>query len=171
MTKRLLMLLLCCFVLLAGCGGGNDTYNGGDKPWKLFSKEEAEKVLGFEVEEDISKIEGKLDQKIVFYQSASDDKSDFIQVSVVKNKEEADDAKEESEDQEYKVDQLFEVTKTTFEESMQSLEGFGDEAFWNEGALHILKGEYYVTVSTGHEDKPEYLERAKEIAEVIMGRL
>jgi len=174
-TKKLLMLLLCSVILLAGCGGGTvKTGDGGDKPWQLFTEEEAEKVLGFDVEQEVSMIDSKLDQRMVYYGSASGDESDFIQVSVAKNKEaDKDSEKEGSNENEpvYTVEQLFEDAKTGLADSVQPVEGFGDEAFWYVGALHILKDGYYVTVSTGNTDDPKYLERAKEVAEIIMGRL
>jgi hypothetical protein len=165
MTKKLLMLLLCSVVLLSGCGGSGTVHKGGDDPWDLFTQKEAEKVLGFKVEPQIQKIEDA-GQKLVLYAAVDEKETEFIQVSVVRDENMGDSLKESG----YNCKKLFEDTKKDLAGN-KAVEGLGQEAFWSAGGLHIMSEGVYVTVSTGTTDKPEYLERAKEVAETIMERL
>jgi hypothetical protein len=172
MGKKLCLLAIFCLLLLqVGCGG--ESRPNDDKPWHLFTVEEAEEVLGFDAEEEIAKIDDKLDQRIVLYKSASGDEEEFIQVSVTKDKTESSNSQdtESTGKQNITTKEFFETVKSTFSDTLKPVEEFGDEAFWNAGALHILTGKYYVTISTGHEDSPENLERAKVVAEKVMERI
>lgn len=166
MTKKLLMLLLCSVIFLAGCGGGTvQSGNGGDDPWDLFTQEEAEKVLGFEVEPELQKME-HAGQKLVLYAPLDEKETDFIQVSIVRDKDMDESFKESGNS----AKKLFEDTKKDLADN-QAVDGLGQEAFWVSGALHILTEGAYVTVSTGSKDDPKYLDRAKEVAVTIMGRM
>ena len=167
MARKVLLLFICCLLLLpAGCNAPVKVGDAGDKPWDLFTQEEAEAILGFEVEPEIQKIDS-MGQKIVFYGPVSDKETSFIQVSIVRNEEMEDSLKEQG----YSVKQFFEETKKALPESPQTVKGFGDEAFWTSGALHILAGDVFVTVSTSHSDTPEALDRAKEVAGIVLDRL
>ena len=166
MSKKIVLLVISCLLLLqVGCGGGPSGATGKDDPWDLFTQKEAEAVLGFKVEPELQKIEAA-GQKIVYYGAVSKDKTDFIQVSVVRNEEMGDSLKEQG----YTAKQLFEETKKNFSDSSQAVKGFGDEAFWTNGGLHILSDTVYITISTGDSDTPETLERAKEVAKKVMSK-
>lgn len=167
MFKKISLLLICCLLLLqVGCGGSKKSGEADGKPWHLFTEDEAEELLGFEVEPEIDKIDSA-GQRLVFYGPKEEKETDFIQISVVRSEDMEDSLKEQG----YNAKQLFEDAKNNADEPPKPVEGIGDAAFWSGGALNILAGEVCVTISTGHEDKPEYLERAKVIAKTVMSRL
>ncbi len=173
MKKIVLMLLmLVLLVVPVGCGigingnGGNG--NNGDvanEPWELYTEEEAESLLGFDVEPDLQKLEDA-GQKLVYYGDASGEKEDFVQVAVTRDEDMSDSLKESGNN----VAKLFEQIKQDFPDN-EGVESLGKEAFWANNALHILEDGVYVAVSTGATDAAEGLERAKEIAATAMDRL
>lgn len=171
MKKKLLVLLMSVLLVVqVGCGGVSIGGNGnsgvvGHDPWKLFTEEEAEKVLGFDVEQDLQKMD-ESGQKLVYYGATSEDEKDFIQVSVARDEDMSDNLKQSG----FNVGKLFEQVKQDFPDK-QDVEGFGKEAFWANGALHILEEGVYVSISTGTPDDAKNLDRAKEIANTVMSRL
>lgn len=170
MVKKISVLLICSLLLfLAGCGGSSKNGNAEDRPWDLFTQEEAEKVLGFEVEPEIQKIDST-GQRFVYYGAVQEDEKRFIQLSVVRSEDIEESLKEKG----YSAKKMFEEAKNALSEDPQPVKGLGDEAFWisdNTDALHVLVGEVYFTVSTNHGDSSKNLEMTKEVAQKVLSRL
>lgn len=169
MLKKLLLVLICGLMLFqAGCGGTKNKVSGEGlyKPWDLLTEEEAETLLGFDVESEIQKID-PLGQRIVFYGAVPEEEKDFIQICVVRNEDIEDSLKEQGQS----VEKFFEEVKKESKETSRPVKDLGDQAFWNMGALHILSDNFYITISTANTDSPKYLERAKEVAETVLSRL
>ena len=143
MARKISVLLICSLLLLlAGCGGSSKNGSPKDKPWDLFTEEEAEEILGFEVEPEIQKID-PAGQRFVYYGAVQEDEKRFIQLSVVRS----EDMEESLKEQGYSAKKMFEEAQNALSDNPQLVEGFGDEAFWisdSTDALHVLVGEVYL---------------------------
>jgi len=165
--------------IIAGCGkDGKTTDVQGDGTVKqtasgevtdvrtLLTKAEAEALLGEPVKEPDYQIKEPMGQQLLFFSAEADTAFRFIQVSVVQN----EGMSESLQSSGYNVTKLYQETKKMFKDN-QLLTGIGDEAFWGTNGLHILKGNYYINISTGNTENPEYLELAKNLAAKVIPRL
>ena len=136
--------------------------SGGQKtvePQQLISKEEAEALLGETVKEGEAKEQPALGIKTVVYSPEKQDSKAFIKVSIIEKS--ALSAKGAD-----KPDGIFQAVNGALGDPKSSESGIGDEAFETAPALHIMAGEYYISIAAGGEDP----QKAKEVLKTA-GRL
>lgn len=116
------------------------------EPGMLISMEEAEKFTG-SLMKDAEKTENKVvGQKICFYNPKNED-SRFLQISIQQKAFMSKSLLDAGETPKT----IYETTKKNFEKAVQ-VDGIGDDAFIAPPGIHILKGEYYITVGVGNSD-------------------
>lgn len=166
----ILVTLLCC----AGCGGDLQTNdNSPDKkseagtgkaiaavnkiiePAQLISRAEAESFVGEILKEGQCDEKPAVGMKKCFYGAAKADSGKFFQISVQQTLFMPKTAVDSGQN----AKAIFENTKKILSEGRIDLNGLGDEAFIGTIALHILKGDYYITIRletpNGKENKKE----------------
>ncbi|MEW6519874.1 MAG: hypothetical protein AB1461_10720 [Thermodesulfobacteriota bacterium] len=162
----IIITLVCC----AGCGGDLQTKdNSPDKksesgagkanaavkkivePGQLISKAEAEIFTGEKL------IDGQYDEKPAvgmkkcFYGAAAGNSGNFFQISVQQTLFMPQATLESGQTPK----SIFDNTRKILADGRIDLKGLGDEAFIGTIALHILKGDYYITIRLGNPDGKE----------------
>ena len=170
----LFLISICC----TGCGGewkaGDEnspdkkpkaqTENGhvaGDKliePNQLISRVEAEAFVGEALKEGQYDEKPAVGMKKCFYGAASADSGKFFQISIQQTAFMPEAARDAGKNPK----SIFDSTKNILAEGRIDLNGLGDEAFIGSIALHILKGDYYITIRVGN---PDGKENRKELEE------
>lgn len=174
MKKSFIVLsALCLFLLLVGCSNGasTDEQNGEQNgfveshldPCTLITKAEAETALGEPVEDPECTTNSPVGQVICSYSTPETFK--FVQIALTRTGDMPDSLTEIGES----AATIFETTRDNIEG--QNISGLGDQAFWGVPGLHVLKGDIYFCISVGSTDKPENLEMAKGLAELVLSRL
>jgi hypothetical protein len=148
-------------------GGVKETAKELVEPGTLLTKAEVETALGAQLKDpEYKDTKNPLGQKLCFYAPVSDKVEMFVQLSLVQNEGMTKNLR----DQGYNVAQLYNETKKNFAD-IKPVPGIGDEAFWATNGLHILKGSFYLNISTGNTGKPVTLELAKRLADKAVNRL
>lgn len=162
----ILLTLLCC----AGCGGdmqtnGNspnkktkaDTGNAQTtvkkiiEPGQLISRTEAASFAGEKLKKGQCDEKPAVGMKKCFYGAANEDSGNFFQISIQQTAFMPQTALESGQNPKT----IFENTKKILAEGRIDLNGLGDEAFIGTIALHILKGDYYITIRLGNPNGKE----------------
>lgn len=178
MAKKSFVLLLSILITLvccAGCGGDMQTNNNSpDKkskagtgkvqtavkkiiePGQLISRIEAESFTGEKLKNGQCDEKPTIGMKKCFYKAASEDSGNFFQISIQQTLCMPQTALESGQNPKT----IFENTKKILSEGRIDLNGLGDEAFIGTIALHILKGDYYITIRLGN---PNGKENRKEL--------
>jgi hypothetical protein len=173
MVKKSFVLLLSILITLvccAGCGGDMQTNaNSPDKkskagsgkaqkavkkiiePGQLISRTEAESFTGEKLKDCQNDENPAVGMKKCFYGAASEDSGNFFQISVQQTLFMPQTALESGQNPK----SIFENTKKILSEGRIDLNGLGDEAFIGTIALHILKGDYYITIRLGNPNGKE----------------
>lgn len=172
-------ILVMAIFVIAGCGNaGKTAEDQGDSTAKkttssevtdvrtLLTRAEAAELLGEPVKEPDYQVKEPMGQQLLFFSTEADTALRFIQVSVVQNEGMSGNLQSSG----YNVIKLYQETKKMFKDN-QSVTGIGDEAFWATNGLHILKGNYYINISTGNTEDPANLELAKKVADKVIPRL
>lgn len=138
---------------------------GQSDPCGLLTREEAETLMGEQVEDPEQKdTKNPMGQKICFYDMHSS--SRFLQISVVRTADMTAQIRKYGQS----AAKVYHSTKEMLS-PQENVPGIGDDAFWSIPGLHILKGECYVLVSVGNTSRPENLDLARRIAERVLSRL
>lgn len=178
MAKKSFVLLLSFLITLvccAGCGGDMQTNeDSSDKkskagtgkaqtaakkiiePGQLISRTEAESFAGEKLKNGQCDEKPEVGMKKCFYGAASEDSGNFFQISIQQTLCMPQTALESGQNPKT----IFENTKKILSEGRIDLNGLGDEAFIGTIALHILKGDYYITIRLGN---PNGKENRKEL--------
>jgi hypothetical protein len=136
--------------------------SGGQKtvePQQLISKEEAEALLGETVKGGETKEQPALGIKTVVYSPEKQDSKGFIKVSIIEKSALSSKGAD-------KPDGVFQAVNGALGDPKSSESGIGDQAFETAPALHIMAGEYYISIAAGGEDP----QKAKEVLKTA-GRL
>lgn len=178
MVKKSLGLLLTIFVTLAccaGCGGDLQTKDNNPnkkseagpgkahaavnkiiEPGQLISRTEAESFTGEKLKDGQCDEKPAVGMKKCFYGAASGDSGNFFQISVQQTPFMPKTALQSGQNPK----SIFENTKKILSEGRIDLNGLGEEAFIGTIALHILNGDYYITIRLGN---PNGKENRKEL--------
>jgi hypothetical protein len=142
--------LVLVTVVLPGCKDGNSTTGNSQgkiiDPCELISKADAEQLAG-EVFKDAEKKENKVvGQKICLYDSAKEDSFRLFQISLTQQ------AFMPNNGQSPKA--IYDALKANFPNAAK-VDGIGDDAFIAPPGLHVLAGDYYITIAVGNSDNPK----------------
>ncbi|MEW5912954.1 MAG: hypothetical protein AB1814_10390 [Thermodesulfobacteriota bacterium] len=134
----------------------------------ILTQADAQGVLGQNVKSAMSRGPNAIGQSICFYEVTKGTAVRYVQLSLTlpppamrKNMNAA---------------QLFAQTKASVQ-GAQSVPGVGDKAFWGGSGLkagaglHVLKGDYYLTVDVASGDPARNLDQAKKLAAELIKRL
>jgi hypothetical protein len=115
------------------------------EPCKLISKVEAEEIMGTALKEGQYSENKLVGQKICLYEAADSDSFAFLQISLTQDAFMA--PKVLASGQSAKT--IFSSIKDAFPDR-ESVGGIGDDAFLATPGLHVLKGDYYLTIGAGN---------------------
>jgi len=155
-SKKLFILFPAIFIFLTSLlftGGNDHTAHSADlkksakliEPCNLISKNEAENIMETPLREGHyteNKITG---QKICIYEAADKNSFVFLQISLTQN--EFIPANILSAGQNAKT--IFTSIKNAFPDR-ENINEIGDDAFIAPPGIHILKGDYYLTIGAGN---------------------
>ncbi|MCL7487493.1 MAG: hypothetical protein M8357_04890 [Desulfobulbaceae bacterium] len=166
MEKKYLCLLIGALLLFAGCGGddqnrenssgkqaevrtsrGHAADSGLKEPCELITRAEAGRLIGEDVNDGQYGEQKVVGLKKCFYEAANSDK--FLQVTVQQPAFMPRQTLEAG--QSPRV--IFAETKKMLADGRDDLSGMGDEAFIGTGGLHMLTGDYYITIGVGTPDR------------------
>lgn len=136
------------------------------EPTELLSKAEAEKLLGVTLKEP-QIIETKaVGSKMAFYEAVDEKRREYIQVGISQKSFMAKKTLEGGQSPK----SIYESLKKNFPEGTL-VEGIGDEAFISPSGLHILEGEYYITIIIQEPDNKEENALLKEAGSIVVEKL
>lgn len=132
-------------------------------PESLLTKAEVSKIMESGVVELSSSEQPAVNLRLSLYTTEDDS---FFQVGIVQKAGFEKDGGGDSVDPK----QIYLDVKEGFPDA-EELQGFGDDAFLAPPGLHILKGDYYLTLAAGNTSDPETIPRLKEAAAIAVTRL
>lgn len=115
------------------------------EPCKLLSKSEAESILGIGLNEGQYSENAIVGQKICIYEAADKDSFVFLQISLTQNGFIAPNVLASGQN----AKTLFSSIKNAFPDH-EKIHDVGDDAFVATPGIHILKGNYYLTIGAGN---------------------
>lgn len=144
------LLLFALTVLLLNIGKSvkaGDQYDAVPllEPCELISKAEAEEIMGTALKEGQYSENTVVGQKICLYEAAESGSFAFLQISLTQDAFMA--PKVIAAGQSAKT--IFSSIKEAFPDR-ESVGGIGDDAFLATPGLHLLKGDYYLTIGAGN---------------------
>lgn len=146
-----------------------NTVNSNSKlidPYSLISKEDAQQLIN-ETLKDPEKTENKVvGLKICFFKPTNQESFKFFQVSLSQKAFMSKEVLESGQNPKT----IYESTKG-FSEKPLMVDGIGDEAFIAPPGIHILKGDYYITIAIGNSEMEENRKILKEAGKKAMENL
>jgi hypothetical protein len=115
------------------------------EPCELLSKAEAEEIMGISLKEGQQSENKVVGQKICLYEAADSNSFAFLQISLTQDAFIA--PKVLASGQSAKT--IFSSIKDAFPDR-ESVGGIGDDAFLATPGLHVLKGEFYLSIGAGN---------------------
>ncbi|MFO8083731.1 MAG: hypothetical protein R6U27_05375 [Desulfobacterales bacterium] len=115
------------------------------EPCELIPRTEAEEILGEEMKDGLYSENKVVGQKICFYEAADENSFAFLQVSLTQNSFISANVLASGQN----AQTIFNSIKEAFPDR-QDIEGMGDDAFIATPGIHILKGDYYLTIGVGN---------------------
>lgn len=167
-------LLLSVLALLSGAGGFNVTAAGGTdsvplvEPCEIISKADAEAIMGTPLKEGRYSENKVVDQKICLYEAADEDSFSFLQISLTQDAFIAPNVLAAGQSSKTS----FESIKEAFPDR-ENVGGIGDDAFIATPGIHILKGDYYLTIGAGNirSNKERLISAGKKAMENLQAAL
>jgi hypothetical protein len=161
-----LILTLLFTLLLPGCGGGSVSKMPAPakliEPCDLVSKSEAEQFIGKPVKNPEKKETAAVGLKLCIYDSVAEGSGQLLQIGLTQQ------AFMPGNGQTPK--KIYDALKSNFSNAAK-IDGIGNEAFIAPPGLHILAGNYYLTVAVGNSNDPKNQELLKTIGKKIVGKL
>ncbi len=115
------------------------------EPCEIIARAEAEKIMGEEMKDGQYSENRAVGQKICFYEAADDNSFAFLQISLTQNSFISPDVLAAGQNSKT----IFTSIKEAFPDR-QDITGIGDDAFIATPGIHILKGDYYLTIGAGN---------------------
>jgi hypothetical protein len=167
MKKATLVLAAVLIATLAvGCSGSkSETQSKKGKiigPCELISKTDAEQLIGEPMKDPQERDNKVVGQKLCIYESAKKDSFRFFQISITQQ------AFMPTNGQSPKS--IYESLKANFPNAVH-VEGIGDDAFIAPPGLHVIKGDYYITIGVGNSSDPKNREILKAAGEKAVDNL
>lgn len=185
MGKRYLCLLVSTLILFAGCGGSDpssDSSQGKEtavqaakgpadcqpiEPCALITKAEAESLIGEAVKDGQYDEQQAVGMKKCFYAAANPDSAKFLQLTV----QQASLMPQQVREAGQSPKTIFAETKKMLADGRVDLTGLGDEAFIGTGGLHMLAGEFYITIGVGNPDRDGNRQKLEAAGRLAAGNL
>lgn len=175
----ILLVVLCIATLLAGCGGSPapapttpakpatapSAPSASAKliePCDLISKAEAQQYIGQPMKDAEKKQTPAVGLKLCVYSTVSEGSGKFLQIGITQQ------AFMPNNGQTPKA--IYDAIKGNFPNAMK-IGGIGDDAFITPPGLHLLKGNYYLTVAVGNSNDPKNQELLKTIGKKIIEKI
>jgi hypothetical protein len=117
----------------------------------LITKTEAAEILGKAVNDAETSEKPVTGMKLCLYKTVNDDSADFLQVTISQPAFMSAESKASGQS----PGSVFTSLKNAFSDSRNDISGIGDDAFIATPGLHILKGDYYVTIEAGNIDRDD----------------
>lgn len=151
------LFLAILFFATTGCGSETGSNSADQKepakdtnakliePCKLITQAEAEEIMGVALKEGQYSEQEMVGQKICFYETVDENSFAFFQISLTQNafilpKIFASGQSAQT---------MFSAIKKAFPDG-EIINGTGDDAFIAPPGIHILKGDYYMTLAAGN---------------------
>lgn len=115
------------------------------EPCKLISKNEAESILGIGLREGQYSENAIVGQKICLYEAANNSSFAFLQISLTQNEFIAPNVLSSGQN----AKTIFTSIKNAFPDR-KNIKEIGDDAFIATPGIHILEGDYYLTIGAGN---------------------
>ncbi len=186
MGKRYLCLFVSTLILFAGCGGndpGSENSQGKQttvqeaaqpsagcqlkEPCELITRAEAESLIGEAVKDGQYGEQQVVGMKKCFYEAANPDSGKFLQITVQQSEFMPPQVREAGQSPK----SIFVETKKMLTDGRVDLAGFGDEAFIGTGGLHMLAGDYYITVGVGNPDRDGNRQKLEAAGRLVLAKL
>ncbi|MBU0967194.1 MAG: hypothetical protein KKA54_12545 [Proteobacteria bacterium] len=185
MGKKYLCLFVSALILVAGCGG-NDTSSESSQgkqttvqatqraavcqikePCELITGAEAGSLIGEEVKDGQYGEQKVVGMKKCFYEAANPDSVKFLQITVQQSSFMPPEVREAGQSPQA----IFAETKKMLADGRVDLAGFGDEAFIGTGGLHMLSGDYYITIGVGNPDRDGNRQKLEAAGRLVLDKL
>lgn len=168
-------LVLLCTVILGGCGGGSSapaakaptpsspaTSAKIVEPCTLVSKTEAQQYMEQPVKDPEKKETAAVGLKLCIYNTVAEGSGKLLQIGLTQqifmpNNGQTPKA-------------IYTALKDNFKNAAK-VAGVGDDAFIAPPGLHILKGNYYLTIAVGNSSNPKNQELLKTIGQKVVDKL
>ena len=185
MGKRYLCLFVSTLILFTGCGGsdpGSENSQGKQttvqaskgpagcqlkEPCDLITRAEAESVIGEAVKDGQYGEQKVVGMKKCFYEAANPDSGKFLQITVQQASFMPPQVREAGQSPK----SIFAETKKMLADGRVDLAGLGDEAFIGTGGLHMLAGDYYITVGVGNPDQDGNRQKLEAAGRLVLTKL
>lgn len=115
------------------------------EPCELITRTEAEEIMGEEMKDGQYSENKVVGLKICFYEAADENSFAFLQISLTQNSFISPNVLASGQN----VQTIYNSIKEAFPDR-QDIKGMGDDAFIATPGIHILKGEYYLTIGVGN---------------------
>jgi hypothetical protein len=116
------------------------------EPCELITRTEAEEIMGEKMKDGQYSENKVVGQKICFYEAADESSFAFLQISLTQNSFISQKVLTSGQN----AQTIFNSIKEAFPDRQDIKEMGGDEAFIASPGIHILKGEYYLTIGAGN---------------------
>ncbi len=115
------------------------------EPCELITRTEAEKIMGEEMKDGKYSENKVVGQKICFYEAADENSFAFLQISLTQNSFISPNVLASGQN----AQTIFNSIEEAFPDRL-NIKGMGDDAFIATPGIHILKGDYYLTIGVGN---------------------
>lgn len=115
------------------------------EPCKLISKNEAESIMGTALQEGQYSENKRVGQKICIYEAVDRNSFVFLQISLTQNAFIAPNVLSSGQN----AKTIFTSVKNAFPDR-ENISNIGDDTFIATPGIHILKGDYYLTIGAGN---------------------
>ncbi len=156
--KRASLVLVAVVIttLAGGCSGSkSETQSQKGKivdPCELISKRDAEQLIGEPMKDPQERDKKVVGLKLCTYESTKKDSFRFFQISITQQAFMPNNGQSPK--------SIYKSLKANFPNAV-NVEGIGDDAFIAPPGLHVLKGDYYITIGVGNSENPENREILK----------
>lgn len=169
------LFIVTIFLLISGWYINHDAHAKDPKvsaqliePCELITRTEAEEIMG-EKMKDVQYSENKVvGQKICFYEAADENSFAFLQISLTQNLFISQNVMASGQN----AQTIFNSIKEAFQDR-EDIKGMGDEAFIATPGIHILKGDYYLTIGAGNinRNKDKLIDAGTKAMANLMSKL
>ena len=172
----ILCLTLLSSLLLSGCGGNSappakapasspavsSTAAKIIEPCDLVSKTEAQQYLGQPLKDPEKKETSAVGLKLCVYNTVQEGSGKLLQIGLTQQSFMPNNGQTPR--------KLYDALKGNFTNALK-VDGIGNDAFIAPPGLHVLTGNYYLTVAVGNSNDPKNQELLKTIGKKIVGKL
>jgi hypothetical protein len=163
------VLVMATFLIAAFVVGCSDSKSKAQshkgkivEPCELISKVDAQQLVG-ELLKDPQKRDNKVvGQKLCIYETAKKDSFRLFQISITQQ------ALMPANGQSPKS--IYESLKANFPNAVK-VEGIGDDAFIAPPGMHVIKGDYYISIAVGNSDDPKNREILRAAGQMAVENL